>query len=102
MGRGQISARSRCDLGHTSADLRERERGDAPRDEQVVPDLGRHGALSISQPASPLGDEVACVRRKDSRVDRWQVLSTNWSEVKEKDYENEKTAPDGQEWKKWG
>ena len=31
-----------------------------------------------------------------------QVLSTNWSEVKEKDYEKERTAPDGQEWKKWG
>jgi len=30
------------------------------------------------------------------------VLSTNWSEVKEKDYEKERTAPDGQEWKKWG
>ena len=30
------------------------------------------------------------------------VLSTNWSEVKEKDYEKERSAPDGQEWKKWG
>ena len=30
------------------------------------------------------------------------VLSTNWGEVKEKDYEEEKSAPDGQEWKKWG
>ena len=30
------------------------------------------------------------------------VLSTNWGEVKAKDYETEKTAPDGQEWKKWG
>ena len=30
------------------------------------------------------------------------VLSTNWSEVSTKDYEKEKTAPDGQEWKKWG
>lgn len=30
------------------------------------------------------------------------VLSTNWGEVKEKDFEQEKTAPTGQEWKKWG
>ena len=30
------------------------------------------------------------------------VLSTNWGEVKEKDYEKDRTAPDGQEWKKWG
>ena len=30
------------------------------------------------------------------------VLSTNWDEVGTKDYEKERTAPDGQEWKKWG
>jgi len=30
------------------------------------------------------------------------VLSTNWGEVGTKDYEDEKSAPDGQEWKKWG
>lgn len=30
------------------------------------------------------------------------VLSTNWAEVGTKDYEKERTAPAGQEWKKWG
>lgn len=29
------------------------------------------------------------------------VLSTNWNEVKEKDYEAERTAPKGMEWKTW-
>jgi len=29
------------------------------------------------------------------------VLSTNWGEVSEKDYEKERSAPDGMEWKKW-
>eukprot|EP00534_Pseudo-nitzschia_fraudulenta_P000805 CAMPEP_0201125684 /NCGR_PEP_ID=MMETSP0850-20130426/22477_1 /ASSEMBLY_ACC=CAM_ASM_000622 /TAXON_ID=183588 /ORGANISM="Pseudo-nitzschia fraudulenta, Strain WWA7" /LENGTH=431 /DNA_ID=CAMNT_0047393803 /DNA_START=78 /DNA_END=1373 /DNA_ORIENTATION=- len=29
------------------------------------------------------------------------VLSTNWDEVKEKDYEKERTAPKGVEWKTW-
>jgi SGS domain len=29
------------------------------------------------------------------------VLSTNWTEVKEKDYEKERVAPKGQEWKTW-
>ncbi|KAE9320103.1 hypothetical protein PR003_g17806 [Phytophthora rubi] len=30
------------------------------------------------------------------------VLSTNWKEVADKDYEKERTAPKGMEWKKWG
>jgi len=30
------------------------------------------------------------------------VLSTNWGDVAAKDYEKDRTAPDGQEWKKWG
>lgn len=29
------------------------------------------------------------------------VLSTNWKEVKEKNYEKERTAPKGMEWKDW-
>jgi suppressor of G2 allele of SKP1 len=29
------------------------------------------------------------------------VLSTNWDEVSKKDYEKERTAPKGQEWKNW-
>mmetsp|Transcript_58916 Transcript_58916/g.66006 ORF Transcript_58916/g.66006 Transcript_58916/m.66006 type:complete len:475 (-) Transcript_58916:112-1536(-) len=29
------------------------------------------------------------------------VLSTNWDEVKKKDYEKERTAPKGVEWKNW-
>ena len=28
-------------------------------------------------------------------------LSTNWKEVKEKDYEEERQAPKGMEWKNW-
>ncbi|KAG1693049.1 hypothetical protein DVH05_024084 [Phytophthora capsici] len=30
------------------------------------------------------------------------VLSTNWKEITEKDFEKERTAPNGMEWKKWG
>ena len=29
------------------------------------------------------------------------VLSTNWGEVAAKDYEKERQAPKGQEWKNW-
>lgn len=30
------------------------------------------------------------------------VLSTNWDEVAKKDYEQERQAPEGMEWRKWG
>lgn len=30
------------------------------------------------------------------------VLSTNWNEVAKEDYEKNRQAPDGMEWKKWG
>jgi len=30
------------------------------------------------------------------------VLSTNWKEVADTDYEKTRQAPDGMEWKKWG
>ena len=29
------------------------------------------------------------------------VLSTNWDEVAKKDYEKERVAPDGMEWRDW-
>ena len=29
------------------------------------------------------------------------VLSTNWGEVGEKDYEKERQAPEGMQWKNW-
>jgi hypothetical protein len=30
------------------------------------------------------------------------VLSTNWSEVSQADYEKDRQAPEGMTWKKWG
>ena len=29
------------------------------------------------------------------------MLSTNWGEVREKDYERERQAPKGMEWRTW-
>mmetsp|Transcript_31927 Transcript_31927/g.94933 ORF Transcript_31927/g.94933 Transcript_31927/m.94933 type:complete len:134 (-) Transcript_31927:271-672(-) len=47
-------------------------------------------------------EETRRAMNKSFQTSGGTVLSTNWSEVKEKDYEKERTAPDGQEWKKWG
>ncbi|RLN74271.1 hypothetical protein BBJ28_00006225 [Nothophytophthora sp. Chile5] len=40
--------------------------------------------------------------RAYSQTSGGTVLSTNWKEVASKDYETERTAPSGMEWKKWG
>ena len=47
-------------------------------------------------------EETRRAMNKSFQTSGGTVLSTNWGEVKEKDYEKDRTAPDGQEWKKWG
>ena len=47
-------------------------------------------------------EETRRAMNKSFQTSGGTVLSTNWGEVKVKDYEQEKTAPDEQEWKKWG
>ncbi|KAJ1626787.1 SGS domain-containing protein [Pavlovales sp. CCMP2436] len=47
-------------------------------------------------------EETRRAMNKSFQTSGGTVLSTNWKEVGEKDYEKERTAPQGQEWKKWG
>eukprot|EP00322_Chrysochromulina_rotalis_P023429 CAMPEP_0115855812 /NCGR_PEP_ID=MMETSP0287-20121206/14733_1 /TAXON_ID=412157 /ORGANISM="Chrysochromulina rotalis, Strain UIO044" /LENGTH=358 /DNA_ID=CAMNT_0003309973 /DNA_START=17 /DNA_END=1093 /DNA_ORIENTATION=+ len=47
-------------------------------------------------------EETRRAMNKSFQTSGGTVLSTNWGEVKEKDYEKDRTAPEGQEWKKWG
>jgi hypothetical protein len=47
-------------------------------------------------------DETKRAMAKSIQTSGGTVLSTNWNEVKEKDYEKEITAPKGQEVKRWG
>ena len=47
-------------------------------------------------------DETKRAMAKSFQTSGGTVLSTNWNEVKEKDYEKEITAPKGQEVKRWG
>ncbi|TYZ57564.1 hypothetical protein PybrP1_009179 [[Pythium] brassicae (nom. inval.)] len=45
-------------------------------------------------------DNTRRAMNKSFQTSGGTVLSTNWGEVKEKDYEKERVAPDGMEWKK--
>ena len=53
---------------------------------------------AIYQNATP---ETRRAMIKSYQTSGGTVLSTNWDEVKETDYENERTAPKGMEWKTW-
>lgn len=46
-------------------------------------------------------DETRRAMVKSFQTSGGTVLSTNWGEVKEKDYEQERTAPNGMVWKDW-
>lgn len=45
--------------------------------------------------------ETKMAMKKSFQTSGGTVLSTNWKEVKDKDYEKERQAPKGQEWKNW-
>lgn len=46
-------------------------------------------------------DETRRAMNKSFQTSGGTVLSTNWGEVAEKDYEKERVAPDGMDWKTW-
>jgi len=46
-------------------------------------------------------DKTRMAMNKSFQTSGGTCLSTNWDEVEKKDYEKEKTAPDGMEWKRW-
>merc|ERR1712078_58285 len=50
---------------------------------------------------SNASDDTRRAMVKSFQTSGGTVLSTNWDEVKEKDYEKERTAPKGVEWKTW-
>jgi tetratricopeptide (TPR) repeat protein len=85
---------SHRDWNAIERDLKEQEKQDKPQGEEAMNALFRQ----IYAKADP---DTRRAMIKSYQTSGGTVLSTNWSEVKEKDYEKEREAPKGVEWKTW-
>ena len=88
------SSRSGTNWDKLEADLKKEEEKEEPEGEEALNKLFR----GIYKNASA---ETRRAMVKSFQTSGGTVLSTNWDEVKDKDYENNKIAPEGMEWRTW-
>jgi len=86
---------SKKDWNNIETDLKRQEEEEKPEGEEALNKLFR----DIYGKAN---EDTRRAMNKSFQTSGGTVLSTNWGEVAAKDYEKDRTAPEGQEWKKWG